>query len=147
MIPATETRAEALDRLVNEYHNKVKNLPAEQILTTEQFRTALDESIAKTGRVRLLKNPPTFRERPHGSMFLRLYRWHGTGGELTGYFMAREDHKYVVRTLNRPPSERRGEQYDWLPMSWPSLDAFDNTAIIARGGSPATEAWQRALSH
>ncbi len=125
-----ETRAEAIDRLTAEYAEKLAKLPDEHPgVPVEAFRQALEESVAKTGRVRFLRRPPTFRDRPHGSMFLRLYRWHGGGGNFDGYFFAKWD---------CDAHRRRHPEF-------PTFDQWDTTAIVARGGSPAVQRWADAL--
>ena len=125
-----ETRAEAIDRLTAEYAEKLAKLPDEHPgVPVEDFRQALEESVAKTGRVRFLRRPPTFLDRPHGSIFLRLYRWHGGNGNLDGYMLARWD-----------VNHHRG----WFP-DFPTFDQWDTTAIVARGGSPAVDRWADAL--
>ena len=129
----TETREQAIARLCDEYREHSAKLPEDMPrLSVEQFATALDQSIAKTGRVRFLKNAPTFRDRPFGSIFLRLYRWHGGSGNLDGYMFAKWDCEYATRQGNVP--------------DWPTFDEWDTTALVARGGvSSAVEAWRRAL--
>ena len=133
-----ETRAEAIDRLTNEYTERTANLDTDDVLalTADQFRQCLEECVAKTGRVRFLKNPPTFRQRPYGSLFLRLYRWHGGNGQLDGYMMAKWDADHM---------RRLSDLVDWKVQNFPEFDAFDTAAILARGGSPAANAWRRAL--
>lgn len=132
-----ETRAQAIDRLTAEYIERADRLPADlPRLSPDEFRRCLQESVARTGRPRLLKNAPTFRERPYGSIFLRLYRWHGNGGQLDGYMMARWDCDWM-RRLN--------DDVAWKAHNFPSFDAFDTTAMLARGGSPAAERWREVL--
>ena len=141
-----ETRQECIDRLVEEYGPKHAKLMAagQECLTLNQFRICLEESIAKTGKVRLLKNPPSFRDRPHGSIFLRLYKWHGSNGDLHGYFFAREDCLWIERINRRRAVDRVGVAA-WVPETFPTFEAFDTTAITARGKSTAAQAWQNAL--
>ncbi len=145
----TETRSEAIDRLVAGYDRDLAKYPelVPDVLTSEDFRTCLEQIVAKTGKIRFLKNPPTFRDRPFGSLFLRLYKWHGGGGDLTGRFIANEDCLWVGRiNAGRGGREESGVgTADWVPTSFPTFDQFDATTMLVRGGSPAAERWKKAL--
>tara|TARA_R110000787_G_scaffold70290_3_gene156297 strand:+ start:515 stop:895 length:381 start_codon:yes stop_codon:yes gene_type:complete len=123
----SETHAEAVERLTAGYVPVHEKLVAAGIecLTVVEWGTCLREGTAKRGTPRILKSAPSFYERPYGSAFIRLYRWHGGNGQLDGYYSVKWDI----------------DGNDAIP----SFDAFDNTVIAVRGGSPAAEAWKKAI--
>ena len=105
------TRPELIDNTVTAYVDLVESLGGFHeveakigpVLTERLYRACLDQAVSTTRNRGIdvkqygyLKRPPTYRERPLGSLYLRLRQWHQSGGVLDGLFMASMDCDLLV---------------------------------------------------
>lgn len=142
----TETRNDALNRMTAEYtalYDHVRaEVPDARPLNPRLLREALAQNIAKTGRLRYLKNPPTYAERPLGHAYAILKRWHQGNGQL--------DSRTILKwrlSADAVRSSLPSELARLVPATDADLfTAIDQAVLItARGKSSATEAWTRAI--
>lgn len=132
-------------------------------LGVEAFADALDQVMSTRAPYNLLRQGPSITARTAGALWLRAFRWHGSGGNLHGLFSWQQDARLIHRALTDDDFLFSLRPNHWLheavrntPESWAVeavayteqafVDAIDTSALIVRGGaSPAAEAWGRAL--
>lgn len=129
--------------------------PTIPLMHPDLFALALDDTVSKRAPYNFLRTPPTYRERPIGSLFLRLKRWHAGNGQLDSRMIATWDARNFIRNVTGPARNLDLSRYpDDLARLLPSgdraaerlVDMIDNTLRLMRGGpSSATRAWERAL--
>jgi hypothetical protein len=150
----TPTRDEKLTHNLGLYrerwdvvHNADPTIP---LLHPDLFAIALDEAMSKRAPYSWLRQAPTFRTRPLGSLLLRLHRWHGGNGQLDSRMIALWDARHLV---NGGPDRIRDYYPEHIARFYYGEDAgtrffeaLDNAVLLMRSGrSPATDAWQHAL--
>tara|TARA_R110002073_G_scaffold149028_1_gene302453 strand:+ start:52 stop:510 length:459 start_codon:yes stop_codon:yes gene_type:complete len=115
------------------------------------IETALDGMLKSNGG--MLKNAPSFRERPLASLLHRLIAWNNSGGNLWGLFSTKQDAETLARFDDsfhdwwKAPKSRMAEHKALIgDMSGDALhDQLETMAMVLCGGSRAADRWQKAL--
>ena len=116
------------------------------------IQTALDGMLKRNGG--MLKNAPSFRERPLASLLHRLIAWNNSGGNLWGLFSTKQDADMLARFDDsfgawwKAPKSRMAEHKALIgDMSGDALhDQLETMSIVLCGGkSRAIDRWQQVL--